>query len=166
MTYFTACIGCSVVRKGSPDPFRYEALLLFLPTYHYPLLAAAWQAVKFLVPGEHPWCQTLCWWRACTGVSQAAPRANCQLIHQPTTEKMARRCPHPYFPLQCTLASSTSLNGGTRRQWQRACGSMCSRSTPAAPALASQLLRSEWVGVRSGVCWHVDQLLPLTGPGS
>ena len=32
MTYFTACIGCSVVRKGSPDPFRYEALLLFLPT--------------------------------------------------------------------------------------------------------------------------------------
>ena len=33
MTYFTAyTYCCSVVRKGSPDPFRYEALLLFLPT--------------------------------------------------------------------------------------------------------------------------------------
>ena len=41
----------------SPSPPAGRAvvtLLLFLPTYHFPLLAAAWQAVKFVVPGELP----------------------------------------------------------------------------------------------------------------
>jgi hypothetical protein len=56
-------------------------LLLFLPTYHYPLLAAAWQAVKFLVPGELPGARRCPADVPALASPEAAPCASCQLDH-------------------------------------------------------------------------------------